>query len=70
MFEGAIEFQKVNAYGNKVTIWMGKNPSATAEEVFKAKGSIAREVNGTYGGLNWDSLGVNKTFLKFMRIAT
>lgn len=63
LFDGVQRFYKVQAYATKVAAYIGDHPESTPEELFKAKGSIAREINGTFGGLNWDSLGTNKTML-------
>ena len=68
LFEGVQRFYKVQSYATKVAAYIGKNPSASPAELFKAKGSIAREINGAFGGLNFDSLGTNKTFLGMMRL--
>jgi hypothetical protein len=61
-------FLKVSDYGQKISEWIGKNPSATNEQIRLAKTQIAKEVNAVYGGLNWQAMGITKSELSLLRL--
>ena len=48
--------------------WIVKHANATPEEAFEAQRQIAKQVNATYGGLNWDALGVNRMSLALAKV--
>lgn len=52
---------KVMDFSTKRASWIARNPKATEEQLRSAEQGIAKEVNAAYGGLNWESLGINKT---------
>lgn len=63
---------KVTDFALKDAEWIAKNPQATEAEHFDAQKSIAKEINATYGGLQWENLGVSKGLLdlaKFLILA-
>lgn len=51
---------KVTAFAIKDAKWIAENPDSTLSEHAAARRSIAKEINGAYGGLNWEALGVNR----------
>lgn len=59
---------KVQDAALKDARWQANHPSATNEEYFAARRSIAKEVNSAYGGLNWDVLGTGKTVRDVSRL--
>ncbi len=38
--------------------WIHDNPGGTAVELAEAKKGIASYVNGVYGGLHWENMGI------------
>lgn len=60
---------KVTDFAIKDAAWMAKHPNAGQQELWAARRLIAREVNATYGGLNWQALGFNKTTKSLMQAA-
>ncbi len=59
---------KVMDYGKKVAAWAQSHPKATEAQSVAARRSLAKEVNATYGGLNWKALGVTPTGLSIGRL--
>jgi hypothetical protein len=51
---------KVTDFALKDAKWIADNPTATPAEHYAAQRSLAKQINATYGGLNWESLGINK----------
>ncbi len=51
---------KVTDFAMKDAKWIADHPEATPSEHYVAQRSIAKEINATYGGLNWEAMGVNK----------
>lgn len=58
---------KVMDYSTKNARWLAQHPGATVEEAQAAGEKIARYVNGAYGGLNWEDLGVSKSGQTLLR---
>lgn len=69
LFDKMQRYFKVMVYGDRVSQWVSKNPEATEQESTEARRGIARAVNNTYGGQNWEMLGIDKTRLGVMRLA-
>lgn len=67
LFDGVQRFIKIQAFATKMADWSAKNPEATPAQLNQAQYSMAREINGTYGGLNWETLGMNKTTIGMLR---
>lgn len=61
-------YMKVNAYGSAVADWVAKNPLADDEQLTAAKRDIARHVNATFGGQNWEAMGLSKSSVLGMRL--
>jgi hypothetical protein len=59
---------KVMDMAGKEASWLAKHPEATGTEYTAAMRSIAKEVNGAYGGLNWDVMGVSKQMRDLARM--
>jgi hypothetical protein len=68
LFEDMQSVYKVQGYAVKVAAWAADHKGATTEELDAAKNSIARHINGVFGGLNWKSLRVPKQLLGTMRM--
>jgi hypothetical protein len=68
LFEDMQSVYKVQGYAVKVSAWAADHKGATMEELDAAKNSIARHINGVFGGLNWKSLRVPKKLLGTMRM--
>ena len=49
--------------------WLNDHPKASSEEQSAAGRSIARQINDTYGGFNWEALGVSRTWRNIARLA-
>lgn len=69
LFGKVQRYLKVMDYSQKAANWVAKHPEATNDEVIMAKRGMAKEVNNAYGGLNWESMGVDKTTQGVMRLA-
>ncbi len=55
---------KVTDASIQYAAWLAKNPDASPGAAFEAQRQIAKEVNATYGGLNWENIGVHRTTLE------
>ncbi len=66
-FDQLVRRYKVMDYSGKVAKWMSDNPEATDAELKAAKEKFANYVNGVYGGLNWEKMGVSKSILTVLR---
>lgn len=60
---------KVMDYGKKISSWIESHADATDAQIVAAKRSFAKEVNASYGGLNWKALGVSPLGLGLGRLA-
>lgn len=49
------------------TQWKLKHPFASPSEISDAERSIAKQINSTYGGLNWEIMGWNKGVVNLNR---
>jgi hypothetical protein len=58
---------KVTDFALKDAKWIADHPEATPADHYTAQRSIAKEINATYGGLNWESLGINKMTHSLLR---
>lgn len=58
---------KVLDYSTKVAGWMSSHPDATDAEINAAKNKFGTYVNGIYGGLNFENMGLTKSQLTLMR---
>ena len=58
---------KVTGYASQKAAWIAKHPNATPVELTQAKRDIAKEVNGAFGGLHWENMGINKNTLEISR---
>ena len=58
---------KVQDYALKVSQWIAKHPNASEIDLSAAKRSIAKEVNASYGGLNWEALGWSQSSVNVAR---
>lgn len=58
---------KVTDFAIKDAKWIAQNPDASPQQLATARRALAREVNGAYGGLNWEALGLRKTEHAIMR---
>lgn len=67
LFAKLQRFVKVQAYDTRVNAWFADHVNATASEINRAKSSIAREINGVYGGMNWKMLRVPKGLINTMK---
>lgn len=59
---------KVQSYARRMSAWIADNPEATEEATREAGIGYARHVNATYGGLNWEAMGIEKAHLSLMRL--
>lgn len=59
---------KVTDFSLKEAAWLAENPTASAAQRATALQSIAKEINGVYGGLHWENIGVNKMSLNAARM--
>jgi hypothetical protein len=51
---------KVQAFALHRDAWMKDNPMATPDQAAEAKKGIASYVNGVYGGLHWENMGISR----------
>jgi hypothetical protein len=58
---------KVTDFAMKDAKWITEHPDASPAEHFAAQRAFAKEVNATYGGLNWEGLGINKMTQSILR---
>jgi hypothetical protein len=68
LFDRMQRYFKVMAASERGAGWLKAHPEATETEVVSAHRAIARAINNTYGGLNWEMLGVNKTRQGILRL--
>ncbi len=66
-FDVLQRYYKVADYSLQKASFLAKNPNATQDELRGALQDIAKEVNATYGGLQWENLGINQTTQHFLR---
>lgn len=59
---------KVNDYWSRRQSWVGKHPTATAEELKAAGRKIAAELNASYKGLNYKVLGYTQNTRDWTRL--
>jgi len=59
---------KVTDFQNKAAEFVGKNPNMQNAEVTKGLRQISSEVNNSYGGLNWKSMGVTPSVQAISRL--
>jgi hypothetical protein len=69
LFDKYQRYFKVMTYQKEVTGWLGSHLNATDTEIALAKKSIAKGINNLYGGLNWETLGINKTNQSLLRLS-
>jgi hypothetical protein len=69
LFGTVQRYLKTMDYSQKAANWVADHPQASNAEVTAAKRGLAKEVNNAYGGLNWESMGVDKTTQSAMRLA-
>ncbi len=67
LFNKMQRYFKVMTAGQRVADWMGKNPNASEEQAIQARREICRAINNTFGGLNWEMLGINKNTQALLR---
>jgi hypothetical protein len=60
---------KVMNFGLKSARWLANHPDADDAQYLSAQRSIAKEVNATFGGLNWKVMGVDPTTRAIIRLA-
>lgn len=58
---------KVWAFALHRDAWIHDNPSATPEQLAEAKKGIASYINGVYGGLHWENMGVPRAMVEVAR---
>ena len=68
IFDGVQRKWKVMDMAKKEAGWVADHPDATESEYAKAMRGYAKEVNATYGGLNWDVMGVSKGMQSLSRL--
>ncbi len=69
LFGKVQRYLKVANYMRDSANWLADHPDATDAEVTAAHRAIASHVNGVYGGLNWEGMGVEKSNLALARLA-
>ncbi|HXI98623.1 MAG TPA: hypothetical protein VNG73_06730, partial [Gemmatimonadaceae bacterium] len=58
---------KVTDFALKDAKWIADHPNASPAEHYTAQRAFAKEINATYGGLNWEALGINKMTQSLLR---
>jgi hypothetical protein len=58
---------KVTDFAIKDAKWIAEHSTASPIELASARRAIAKEINGAYGGLNWEVLGVSKAHQSLLR---
>lgn len=58
---------KVIAFALHRDAWLRDNPHAPPEQVAEAKKGIASYVNGVYGGLHWENMGLSRATVEAAR---
>jgi hypothetical protein len=58
---------KVTDYALHKAGWLSEHPNTTPQEEREAFNSIAKELNGVYGGLNWERIGINRSTVEVAR---
>ena len=59
---------KVTSFALHRDAWMNQNPGASEGQMREAKRGIASYVNGVYGGLHWENIGIGKASLEWGRL--
>jgi N12 class adenine-specific DNA methylase/2'-5' RNA ligase len=59
---------KVLGFAQHDAAWMANHPDATPEEHFEAQRLIAKYINGVFGGLHWENLGIQRMALTIARL--
>ncbi len=67
LFNKMQRYSKVMTAAERVADWVGKNPNASEESAIEARRGICRAVNNTFGGQNWEMLGINKNTQALLR---
>lgn len=70
IFNKMQRFIKVTDYAGKMAKWMEDNPGHTLGELQAAQVRTASLVNGFFGGLNWQAMGVSNTMLETLKTMT
>ncbi len=60
---------KIEAFSLHRDAWMRDNPTATPDQLADAKRGIASYVNGVYGGLHWENMGISRAMVEMGRFA-
>jgi hypothetical protein len=58
---------KVASFALHRNAWLRENPDATAAQIAEAKKGIASYVNGVYGGLHWENMGIPRAMVEVSR---
>lgn len=69
LFDGMQRYMKVTTFSRNMSKWEGEHPTATSEEIHQAELGYAKATNAEFGGLNWETLGVNRTVQALMRFS-
>ncbi len=69
LFGRMIPYLKTIDFNTKGQDWIAKHPNATQLETNKALGSLAREINSAYGGINWTALGKSPSMVSVGKFA-
>jgi hypothetical protein len=59
---------KVVSFALHREAWMHDNPSATPDQFAEAKRGIASYVNGVFGGLHWENMGIPRVMIEIGRL--
>jgi len=68
LFKGMQRYEKTMTFSANMAKWEGEHPGATQQQVDEAGYGYAKATNATFGGLNWEALGVNRTHVALMRL--
>lgn len=58
---------KIEAFALHRDAWIHDNPHATPDQLVEAKKGIASYVNGVYGGLHWENMGIPRAMVEVSR---
>jgi hypothetical protein len=58
---------KIEAFALHRDAWIHDNPHATPDQLGEAKKGIASYVNGVYGGLHWENMGIPRAMVEVSR---
>ncbi len=67
-FENVQRRFKVTSFALWRDAWMKQNPNASADDLSDAKKGIASYVNGVYGGLHWENMGISRAMTEIGRL--